>query len=114
MRDKFASLGALDRMNSLSRLELTAHQLHAELLWVFLLSVLGVTMAIPMKRQMINVEQLRFPSGIAAAETLRALHSVGAKAARSAKALFLKLRASVEKPLSASGSFPARERARAS
>ena len=29
-------------------------------------------MAIPMKRQMINIEQLRFPSGIAAAETLRA------------------------------------------
>ena len=31
------------------------------LAWVFFLSVLGVTMAIPMKRQMINVEQLRFP-----------------------------------------------------
>ena len=45
------------------------------LAWVFFLAVLGVTMAIPMKRQMINIEQLRFPSGIAAAETLRALHS---------------------------------------
>jgi OPT family oligopeptide transporter len=55
--------------------------------WVFLVAVMGVTMAIPMKRQMINVEQLRFPSGIAAAETLRALHSVGDKAARSARAL---------------------------
>jgi uncharacterized oligopeptide transporter (OPT) family protein len=57
------------------------------LAWVFLLSVLGVTMAIPMKRQMINVEQLRFPSGIAAAETLRALHSVGDRGRRSARAL---------------------------
>jgi uncharacterized oligopeptide transporter (OPT) family protein len=57
------------------------------LAWVFLLAVLGVTMAIPMKRQMINIEQLRFPSGIAAAETLRALHSVGGKGMRSAKAL---------------------------
>jgi uncharacterized oligopeptide transporter (OPT) family protein len=55
--------------------------------WVFFLAVLGVTMAIPMKRQMINVEQLRFPSGIAAAETLRALHSHGAAGLRSAKAL---------------------------
>jgi OPT family oligopeptide transporter len=55
--------------------------------WIFFLSVLGVTMAIPMKRQMINIEQLRFPSGIAAAETLRALHSQGDKAMRSAKAL---------------------------
>ncbi len=33
------------------------------LAWVFFLAVLGVTMAIPMKRQMVNVEQLRFPSG---------------------------------------------------
>jgi OPT family oligopeptide transporter len=57
------------------------------LAWVFLLAILGVAMAIPMKRQMINIEQLRFPSGIAAAETLRALHSVGGKGMRSAKAL---------------------------
>jgi uncharacterized oligopeptide transporter (OPT) family protein len=57
------------------------------LAWVFCLSVLGVTMAIPMKRQMINVEQLRFPSGIAAAETLSALHSVGESGMRSARAL---------------------------
>ncbi len=55
--------------------------------WVFLLAVLGVTMAIPMKRQMVNVEQLRFPSGIAAAETLRALHSEGQKGIRAARAL---------------------------
>ena len=57
------------------------------LAWVFFLSVLGVTMAIPMKRQMINVEQLRFPSGIAAAETLRALHATGEQGMRSARAL---------------------------
>src|SRR5512136_498994 len=43
--------------------------------WVFFLAVLGVTMAIPMKRQMINVERLKFPSGIAAAETLKSLHN---------------------------------------
>ena len=55
--------------------------------WVFFLAVLGVTMAVPMKRQMINTEQLRFPSGIAAAETLRALHATGEKGARSARAL---------------------------
>ena len=55
--------------------------------WVFFLAILGVTMAIPMKKQMINIEQLRFPSGVAAAETLRALHSHGAKGMRAAKAL---------------------------
>src|SRR6516162_7932479 len=59
------------------------------LAWVFFIAVLGVTMAIPMKRQMINIEQLRFPSRIAAAETLRALHAKGAQGLRAAKALGL-------------------------
>lgn len=59
------------------------------LVWIFFLAVLGVTMAIPMKRQMVNIEQLRFPSGVAAAETLRALHSHGEKGMRAAKALGL-------------------------
>ncbi len=68
-------------------IERSTMSLPAMLAWVFLLSVLGVTMAIPMKRQMINIEQLRFPSGIAAAETLRALHSTGGTGARSARAL---------------------------
>lgn len=57
------------------------------LAWVFFLAILGVTMAVPMKKQMINIEQLRFPSGVAAAETLRALHSHGQKGMRAAKAL---------------------------
>lgn len=57
------------------------------LAWVFFIAILGVTMAVPMKRQMINVEQLRFPSGIAAAETLRALHAKGEKGMRAARAL---------------------------
>src|SRR3954471_19479978 len=57
------------------------------LAWVFFIAVLGVTMAIPMKRQMINIEQLRFPSGIAAAETLRALHAKSSQGLRAAKAL---------------------------
>jgi uncharacterized oligopeptide transporter (OPT) family protein len=55
--------------------------------WVFFLAILGVTMAVPMKRQMINTEQLRFPSGVAAAETLKALHSAGGRGMQSAKAL---------------------------
>jgi uncharacterized oligopeptide transporter (OPT) family protein len=59
------------------------------LAWVFFMAVLGVTMAIPMKRQMINIEQLRFPSGIAAAETLRALHAKSSQGLRAAKALGL-------------------------
>lgn len=56
--------------------------------WVFFMAVLGVTMAIPMKRQMVNIEQLPFPTGTAAAETLNALHSSGGeKGMRAGKAL---------------------------
>lgn len=68
---------------------LNGHNLPLPLMfaWVFFLAILGVTMAIPMKKQMINIEQLRFPSGVAAAETLRALHSHGQKGIRAAKAL---------------------------
>jgi uncharacterized oligopeptide transporter (OPT) family protein len=57
------------------------------LIWVFFLSVLGVTMAIPLKRQMINIEQLRFPTGIASAEMLHALYSKGERSRQSARAL---------------------------
>jgi putative OPT family oligopeptide transporter len=42
--------------------------------WITAIAMLGVIMTIPMKVQMINVEQLRFPTGVATAETLRALH----------------------------------------
>lgn len=54
---------------------------------VFFTAALGVFLAIPMKRQMINQEQLAFPSGIAAAETLRSLYSEGREAMRKARAL---------------------------
>ena len=56
-------------------------------LWTISLASLGVFIAIPMKRQMINAEQLRFPSGIAAAETLKSLHSTGGEAIKKAKVL---------------------------
>lgn len=56
--------------------------------WTAFLALLGVAIAVPMKRQMINREQLKFPSGIAAAETLKSLHAAGGEAMKKAKALF--------------------------
>jgi uncharacterized oligopeptide transporter (OPT) family protein len=56
--------------------------------WTAFLALLGVSIAVPMKRQMINREQLKFPSGIAAAETLRSLHAAGGDAILKARALF--------------------------
>jgi OPT family oligopeptide transporter len=57
--------------------------------WLFFLAVLGTIMAIPMKRQMINIEKLRFPSGTAAAETLKSLYGAGAEATKKARSLFV-------------------------
>src|SRR6185312_12355559 len=56
--------------------------------WLISVAFLGICFAIPLKRQMINVENLRFPSGIAAAETTLALHGEGQDGAAKAKALF--------------------------
>ncbi len=57
------------------------------LLWTLFLAILGVVMAIPMKRQMINVEQLKFPSGLAAAQTLRSLYASGQGGTKQARSL---------------------------
>ena len=59
------------------------------MLWLGAVSVLGVFMAVPLKRQLINIDKLPFPSGIATAETLRSMHSAGAEALQKAKALFI-------------------------
>jgi OPT family oligopeptide transporter len=57
--------------------------------WVFCLGALGVTLAIPMKRSMINRDKLKFPSGTAAAVTLQGLYSRGAEAIQKARVLFI-------------------------
>jgi len=61
--------------------------------FTLLTGAMGVFLAIPMKRQMINHEQLPFPSGIAAATTLRSLYSEGVEAVRKAYALVIALAA---------------------
>jgi len=48
---------------------------------------MGVFLAVPMKRQMINQEKLPFPSGVAAAATLKSLYSKGAESVRKAYVL---------------------------
>ncbi len=55
--------------------------------WVSVLSGLGVVLAIPMKRNMVNIEQLRFPTGIATAATLKSMHMSGGESLAQAKAL---------------------------
>jgi uncharacterized oligopeptide transporter (OPT) family protein len=53
--------------------------------WLAVIAMLGVFTAVPIKRQLINVEELPFPTGTATAETLHALHGEGREAAGRAR-----------------------------
>lgn len=55
--------------------------------WTLVSAGLGVFLAVPMKRQMINREKLPFPDGIAAAATLKSLYSESKEAVSQAYAL---------------------------
>lgn len=56
--------------------------------WTVFLGIIGVVMAIPMKKQMINIEKLPFPSGTATAETLKSLYTSGQESMNKTKSLF--------------------------
>src|SRR6185295_18961491 len=43
--------------------------------WFAVIAAMGVCAAIPIKRELVNAEQLPFPTGTATAETLLSLHS---------------------------------------
>lgn len=68
-------------------------------LWVLCLATFGVVLAIPMKRNLINREKLKFPSGTAAAVTLQGLYSKGDEAMKKARALLYAALASGLVPL---------------
>ncbi|MBI5838382.1 MAG: OPT/YSL family transporter [Candidatus Eisenbacteria bacterium] len=57
--------------------------------WIVTIAMMGVFLAVPSKRQMINIEQLPFPTGTAAAATLRSLHAKGSEGGEQARALIL-------------------------
>lgn len=59
--------------------------------WTLVSAALGVFIAVPMKRQMINREQLTFPSGVAAAETLKSLYGQSKEAVTQAYSLVASL-----------------------
>lgn len=56
-------------------------------LFIAVILFLGLFMAIPLKRQMIQVDSLRFPSNIPTGETLKAMYAHGSEGMRKAKAM---------------------------
>ncbi|MCC6477283.1 OPT/YSL family transporter [bacterium] len=57
-------------------------------IWAIAIAFLGVFFAVPLRKQMVVREKLRYPSGTAAAETIRAMYSSGEEAVKKAKILF--------------------------
>ena len=49
------------------------------ILWFATIAALGVFVAVPIKRQLINKEGLAFPTGTATAETIRSIHGATAE-----------------------------------
>ena len=49
------------------------------IVWFGVIAAMGVFAAIPIKRQLINREELAFPTGTATAETLRSIHATDSK-----------------------------------
>lgn len=58
------------------------------ILWGMGIAFLGVFFAVPLRKQMVVVEKLRYPSGTAAAETIKAMYASGEEAVKKAKVLF--------------------------
>jgi len=58
-------------------------------LWLTAASVLGLLLAVPMRRHYIVEEQLTYADGVAAAETIVVLDARGSQAKRAATALFV-------------------------
>jgi OPT family oligopeptide transporter len=56
-------------------------------IWAISIAFLGVFFAVPLRKQMVVREKLRYPSGTAAAETIKAMYSSGAEAVKKARVL---------------------------
>lgn len=61
--------------------------LHWLAAWVCAVSLLGVCVAVSMRRQLLIIEQLTFPAGVATAETVKEIYGRGAEAAARVRVL---------------------------
>lgn len=60
---------------------------HTLILWALSVAFLGVFFAVPLRRQMIDVDRLRFPTGTATAETILAMFSDAQEALQKSRVL---------------------------
>eukprot|EP01080_Neovahlkampfia_damariscottae_P004337 gene4337-7693_t len=84
-----ASAGGL--ISSIPALKMLGHTYNVWqlMLWAFSVGYFGVYFAVPMRRQMIEVDKLAFPSGTVTAETIKAMFSDGEDTIKKSTALFI-------------------------
>jgi len=58
-------------------------------IWGMAVAFLGVHFAVPLRRQMIVTEKLRYPTGTATAETIKAMYASGAEALKKTRVLLI-------------------------
>lgn len=57
-------------------------------IWGIAIAFLGVFFAVPLRKQMVVIEKLKYPTGTAAGETIKAMYASGVEAVKKAKVLF--------------------------
>jgi len=84
-------VGALGISSVLPALYLLGHAMTTGQMYIWCVSVtfLGVFFAVPLRHKMIIVDKLRFPTGIAAAESIRTLHSATGDGMRKSRVLLV-------------------------
>jgi len=55
--------------------------------WAISIAFLGVFFAVPLRKQMVVIEKLKYPTGTAAAETIKAMYASGVEAVKKARVL---------------------------
>ena len=75
-----ASAGLVAAVPALTLLTGQTLEWHWLALWVLSVMLVGIAVAIPLRRQMVVVAKLPFPAGVASAEMLREVHARGAEA----------------------------------
>src|SRR5688572_22627120 len=81
--------GAAGLINVIPAMQLLGHDFAwvTLVLWALAVSFLGVFFAVPLRRQFIEVDKLRFPTGTATAATILAMNSESGDAMAKARAL---------------------------
>lgn len=81
--------GAAGLLNVIPAMQLLGHKFDwpTLILWALAVSFLGVFFAVPLRRQFIEIDKLRFPTGTATAATILAMNSESGDAIAKAKAM---------------------------